>query len=114
MRKLNFSDLFATARVVRASGMRPELKKIIKDFSVKGSFDIEDIGMDGLLTVLECLAERNAEEAIYIALSGPFEMTPDEVSSLSADELFDRFKQLSEDNDIKGFFTSLSGILGKR
>lgn len=112
MRKLNTSDVFAMARVVRASGMREELRALIKRAAESGA-KVEDVGIDGFLTILEALAEKKAESAIYEALSGPFEVTAQEVSVMQLDELTEKLTQLAEENDLNRFFKWLSGILGK-
>lgn len=112
MRKLNTSDVFAMARVVRASGMREELRGLIKRAAESGA-KVEDVGIDGFLTILEALAEKKAESAIYEVLSGPFEVTVQEVSVMQLDELTEKLTQLAEGNDLKRFFKWLSGILGK-
>ena len=65
MRKLNTSDVFAFARIVKASGMREELKKILKDVAASEEKDLEDVGMDTILAILEALSEKQSEAAIY-------------------------------------------------
>lgn len=112
MRKLNTSDVFAMARVVRASGMREELRGLIKQ-AAETDAKVEDVGIDGFLTILEALAEKKAEAAIYEVLAGPFQTTAQEVASMQLDELMENLKRLVEENDLTRFFTWLSGILGK-
>ena len=46
-------------------------------------------------------------------LSGPFEMDPKEVASMSLDVLVDHLEYLSQDGGLLLFFRWLSGILGK-
>lgn len=112
MRKINTSDVFALARVVRASGMREELRVLIKQAAETES-KLEDVGIDGFLTILEALAEKKAEAAIYEVLSGPFEATAQEVAAMELDELMEKLHCLVQENDLKRFFKWLSGILGK-
>jgi hypothetical protein len=112
MRKLNTSDVFAMARIVRASGVRNELRPLIKA-AAQSERPVEDVGIDGFLCILEALAEQKAENAIYAALSGPFEMTPNEVETLPLDQLVEQLKALVAENDLKHFFDCVSRILGK-
>lgn len=112
MRKLNTSDVFAMARVVRTSGMREELRGLIKQ-AAETDAKMEDVGIDGFLTILEALADKKAEAAIYEVLAGPFEATSQEVASMQLDVLMENLKRLVEENDLKRFFKWLSGILGK-
>ena len=114
MRKLNTSDVFAFARIVKASGMRDELKKILRNVSAMEEKDAEAIGMDTVLIILEALAERKSETAICEMLAGPFEMTAEQVSRMELPELAENVKQLTEENDLKAFFSFVSGIVGKK
>lgn len=114
MRKLNTSDVFAFARIVKASGMREELKKIIKDVAGQGTEDIEGLGLETILTLLEALAEKKAEKAIYEMLAGPLEKTAEEVETMDLQDLAGNLRMLSEENDLKSFFSYVSGIAGKK
>ena len=113
MRKLNTSDVFAMARIVRASGIRNEIRDLIH--RVAGTDEsTASVGIEGFLVIMEACAERKSERAIYEALSGPFEMTADEVALLELDELERRFSLLNEENNLKHFFDLVSRILGKK
>ena len=90
MRKLNTSDVFAFARIVKASGMREELKKILKDVAASEEMDLEDVGMDTILAILEALSEKQSEAAIYKLLAGPFETTAEEVEKMELPELAEK------------------------
>ena len=114
MRKLNTSDVFAFARIVKASGMREELKKILKDVAASEEKDLEDVGMDTILAILEALSEKQSEAAIYKLLAGPFETTAEEVETMELPELAENLRTLSEENDLKAFFNYVSGIAGKK
>lgn len=113
MRKLNTSDVFALARVVRASGMREDLTALIK-WGVESDAKLEDIGITGVLTVLEALAERKAESAIYEVLAGPLEMEPKAVADMPLDNLAPMLQTLWTENNLKDFLSWVSGILGRK
>lgn len=113
MRKLNTADVFAMARIVRASGIREELRALIQ--RVAGSDEnTASVGIEGFLVIMEAMAERKAERAIYEALAGPFELTADEVAELDLDMLADHLTLLAEENNLKRFFDLVSRILGKK
>ena len=114
MRKLNTSDVFAFARIVKASGMREELKKIIKDMAGQEEFDIEEIGLDTILALMEALAEKKSEKAIYEMLAGPLEMPAEEIEKMELPDLLKNLRALSTENDLKSFFSYVSGIAGKK
>lgn len=111
MRKLNTADVFAFCRVIKKSGMREDLKRIISRISATD--DVESIGMDGMFAIVESLAEKGAESAIYEFLSAPLEVTPSEVASMDMRDFFDAIKKIVEENDLPGFFKSASVILKK-
>ena len=121
MRKLNTADVFAMARIVRASGVREELRNLIQRVSGDsnsgedgGEDSMASIGIEGFLVIMEALAERKSEHAIYETLAGPFEMTADEVAMLELDSLESKLAQLAAENNLKRFFDLVSRILGKR
>ena len=94
--------------------MREELKTIIRDISKKDDWDVEEIGMDSVLAILEAMAEKRSETAICEMLAGPFEMTAEEVSALELPVMAENIRQLASDNDLKSFFSFVSGIAGKK
>lgn len=112
MRLFTTADVFAVARVIRASGIREELRAIISK-SVESDAPTQEIGIDGMLTVLEVFAEKKAEAAIYEVLAGPMEMTAKEVADMPLADLFDALKKMAEMNDFKRFFGYVSGVVGK-
>ena len=122
MRKLNTADVFAVARFIRASGMRDKLLPIIQRAAeeANASEDQEDrdavlsrIGINGFLTVLEAMAERKSEAAIYEVLAGPMECSAEEVEKMPLEDLLPMLRQIAEENRLKDFFGYVSGILGK-
>ena len=113
MRRLNTADVFVAARAVKRSGLRDELKKYITQIAQDGSADVEDIGIDTMLRIIEVFAEKESEEAIYLVLSGPFEMDAADVAALPLDKLAGNLDFIAKDGGLLLFFRWLSGILGK-
>ena len=121
MRKLNTADVFAAARVIRASGMRDQLLPVIQKAAAEAN-NAEDekakdailskIGINGFLTVLEAMAERKAESAIYEVLAGPMECSSEDVEKMPLEDLLPKLRQIAEENQLKNFFGYVSGILG--
>ena len=115
MRKIITADVFAFARVIKASGMREQLTAFIRKLAAQDKeLDVEAVGYEGLLVMIEALAERKAENALYEALGSIAEMKPSDIQNLPPAEFFKLFKDISEENDIKAFFGYVSGILGKK
>lgn len=115
MRKLITADVFAMARIIKASGMREQLTAFVRKLAAEDkALDVEAVGYEGVLIIIEALAERKAENALYEALAPVMELTAEEVKNLPPAEFVDRVKEIAEQNDIKSFFGYVSGILGKK
>lgn len=108
MRKLKTTDVFATMRIIKKTGMKEDLIPLIKKATAE---NLEDIGIEGFLTIIEILSEKNSEKAIYEVLAGPFEMTAKEVENLELDELAKLLEQLGNENNVKNFFKALSSVI---
>jgi len=110
MRKLRTGDLFSFARVIKASGIREDLieylQKITKDA------DKEKVGINTIFILIEALADKKAERAVYECLAPVFEMEADEVENMPPAELISLLKQMAEENDLPSFFASVFGTLG--
>lgn len=116
MRKLIGKDIFEAFRIIKKAGLKEELQPLIKSLASKVKEDgvnIEDIGISTILTIIEIMTEKKAEQGIWEFLAGPFEMAAGDVAELDFADLMDKFDQLVEDNDLKRFFTRLSGLMEK-
>lgn len=112
MRRLNTADVFAALRLIRATNLREEIKPLLKA-AASEQVSVEDVGIDGVLTLIEAFSERQAEEALYNVLAGPFEVEPEEVAAMDLGELAEKLGTLAKENDLRSFFGYVSGILGK-
>ena len=113
MRKLQTSDVFNAMRLIKKANLKEEIKPILKQ-AASGEMNIEDIGIEGMLSFIEILAEKKAEQGIYDILAGPFEMEAKEVEKMELDALAEKLELLGKENDLKRFFTLLAGLLGKK
>ena len=117
MRKLNTADVFAFCRLVKATDAREQLRGIVaaaakqKDEGV--AVDVTQVGVDGILAIIEAAVEPKGEALVYQFLSGPLECAPDDVKAMPLDELIPALKQVADGNNLTAFFGSVSGILGK-
>ena len=109
MRKLLTGDLFAAMRIVKASNAKEALKPVLKQ--INKDADAEDVGIDVIMTLLECASDQKAEKAIYSFLSSPFEMEADDVANLPLNDLLQNMKELAKENDLAGFFSQLSDLI---
>lgn len=96
MRKLNTSDVFSLARLIKEIGIKEDIKKL--STSVNENTDVKEAGFDLIFTVIEKFAEKNSEPALYNFLSGPLEIDPEEVGKV---ELFTLVENILEIADIE-------------
>lgn len=102
MRKLKTTDIPAFCRCIKKIGLKDRIKQIAEE-----SNKIEDIwekGFDLVWGIFDLATEQAGEAHLYEFLSGPFEMSPDEVADLDLDVLFTNLKQLAEENNLLTFF----------
>lgn len=114
MRKLKTPDVFSAVRIITKSGLRERLIPLLKRISESGDLDVANVGIDGILTVLEVVSEESCEKAVYKWLAGPFEMEPDDVAGLELTEMAEKLTQLKEENDLQYFFTVLYKLISKK
>jgi hypothetical protein len=97
---------------MKKAEVREQFMPYIDGISEKG-LSTEDIGIDGFLYLMEIMAEKKAENAIYEFLAGPFECAAKDVENMELSELIVNVKQLAKENDLGVFMRSLSGLNGK-
>lgn len=115
MRRLTTPDIFAAARAVMGCGLREELRKKIRDIAKgDGELSLDDIGIDTVLLAMEALTTKDAEKTVYEVLSGPFEMTAEEVEAMPLDEMLANLETLLHDPGARAFFKLLSGMISRK
>ncbi|MCI8336975.1 MAG: hypothetical protein HFI72_07475 [Peptococcaceae bacterium] len=113
MRKLQTIDVFNALRVVKRAGIKEQLMPYIKELTKKEK-SIENLGIASVLTLVEILSEQKAEMAIYEVLSGPFEVSADDVAKMNLDVFTENLEVLSRENNLPAFFTALAGMITKK
>ena len=108
MRKIATKDICAAARIIKKSGMKEELVPLVK---LAAERSVEDIGIEGILTVLEVVSEKKCEDAVYDVLSGPLEIPAKDIAVMPLDELTHLLEELAAQNNIRNFFKALSGMI---
>lgn len=112
MRKINTADVFEAMRLIQKSGLKDKLVPVIKGISA--SDDTIDVGITGILSVIEVFAESRCEKMIYEWLAGPLEVEAEDIAKMDLGQLADSLEALGEENDLQRFFTVLSGLLSKK
>lgn len=110
MTNLKTRDVFKAFRLVKASHLRDELIPLLEELSKAENVDLKRAGMNVYLTIFEALAEQGAESGIYDLLSGPFEMTVDEIADMDADKLIEKLEELGKVSNLSAFFNALSKL----
>ena len=113
MRKLQTKDLFNFARAISKANLKEEIKPILK-LAAEGNMSVEDIGIEGFLTVMEILTAKKSEWLIYEVLASPLEISPEEIEAMELDKLITMFGEFSKENDLKNFFILLSNMIIKK
>lgn len=113
MRKVMTTDVFSALRLVQKSGLKEQLVPLIEKIA-KEPENLEHAGIMGFLTLVEVFADNKCERMIYEWLAGPCECTAKEIASWDLDELSKNLTLLAEQNNLRNFFTSLSGLISTK
>lgn len=111
MRKIQTADVFHAVRLIEKSGLKEELIPLIKDIALKGT-DALDSGILGILTALFSIARM--EQPIYEWLAPIVDKDPEAIAQLPLDELADLLGELSDQNDLRAFFSAVSGLAARK
>jgi len=113
MRKIKTTDVFSAMRLIQRSGLKEKFVPVIKS-AAETEDDVVGVGIIGVLSVIEVFAEAQCESMVYDWLSGPLEKSPEEIADMDLDVLTENLEELGRENDLKRFFTALSGLLTKK
>lgn len=111
MRKLKTTDVFAAMRLIKAAGMRAEVQRIALQMRTTGKFNVEQIGADFILGIMEGLADKGAEQKAYEFVSGPLEMDVEELQDLHPlawKNLWEEYKKVEDIEAFKAFFDAVA------
>ena len=101
MRKLNTSDVFKVARIIKSANLK---EKVIEIYKNKGDKDMDTIGLDVIFSVIEGCSEKNIESEFYSFLGGVAGLKTDEVANLELNKLIEILVEISKENDLGYFF----------
>lgn len=118
MRKLNTEDIFALARALKEANaieiLRKELsdltagKKAVKTEDVEKRLMADPVGI--AFAIISAFAKKEAEKELFDFLSGPFEMTADEIKKLPPEQTLAMIKGLASSEDFGSFFKSAAEL----
>lgn len=102
MRQLKTADVFAACRTVKRLGLREPIMKLCEECDTVTEAFVK--GFDLLWDVFDRATESKGENEIYKFLSGPLELTVDEIQNMQPVPFMEMLIQLKEENDLKTFF----------
>ena len=111
MRALNNSDLFSFARLIKKAKIKDEIKKLTLSINNINEINTESFGYDVLFTIIEAAAEKESEQYVYEFLSGPLEMTPEELAKADPVDTIEKVMQIADVEKWKAFFTSAASLM---
>lgn len=119
MRNLKSTDLFAALRIVKAVGVKEEMKQFAKaltDGRVTAKTQ-QEIGTEFLIGLLSNCGTEEAEKAFFAFLSAPMEVPVTELRDMDLDVFMDKIKEFVASIDVehwKSFFSSLADLMKKQ
>ena len=118
MRQLKSTDIFAALRVVKEIGIKEEMKDLAQAIQ-KGPVSEQkqrEMGVELIMGILGNAGSQQAENAVFRFLSGPTEISVEELRDMDALDFVKKIGDLATSIDIeawKAFFTSLVGQMKK-
>lgn len=114
MRKLTLPDTFAFARILKAADIKSEVvnfaKEILARKNKKQEINIEEIGLEFVVTIITAAADVKVEEKIYSFLASVCEMEIENVKKLNLAQIKEIIKIIIAENDLMAFFQSASAL----
>ena len=114
MRKLTLPDTFAFARILKAADIKSEIvnfsKEIIARKNKKQEINIDEIGLEFVVTLITAVADVKVEEKIYSFLASVCEMDVENVKKLNLSKIKEIISEIIAENDLKTFFQSASAL----
>lgn len=101
MRKLNFDDCLDFMVLIDNLKLKDEIKKI----SLNQKKEV--VGFEFVWKTLIIIAGKKGRDELYEFLSGPFEMTVEEIRKMELTTLLESFKEIANMEEWRSFFNSL-------
>lgn len=118
MRQFKSTDLFKALRVVKAVGVKEEMKEFAQRLA-DGKISVKtqrELGVEVMLGILSNCGNESAETAFFEFLSAPMEIPVAELRDMDLLEFMEKIKEFIEFIDMeawKAFFSSLADLIRK-
>lgn len=105
MRKINTSDVFKCARIIKNANMKDELAEIYNKFSIVEGDDanIEKAGIQIVLCVIGGCSDERQEKAIYELIGGIIGKDAQLISDQTIEDTIDDIKKIAKENNLVNF-----------
>jgi len=110
MRRLNTHDIFVGMRLVKVAGV----KEVLQDVAKNGGKDDFKVGFELIADIIGNCGEPKAEKTMLELLSGPLEISVEDLSKMDFLELIEKIKELGEvvgKEDWISFFDSVLKVM---
>jgi len=97
------------SRLIMSLDLKDEFKKIAD--KVDGKADLNSIGYEMFFTVLGKCTDENTENKVYEFLSGPLELTTEEVATMDIFDLTEKIMEVASIDKWKFFFNKASQLI---
>lgn len=109
MRKLKTSDIPVFCRCLKKLNVKEQFRTIAQESdNIKEAWEK---GFDLIWSLFDTATDKEGEVVLYELLSGPFEMTPEEVENLDLDILITNLKTLAAENNLMVFFKNAAKLM---
>lgn len=111
MRKINITETLKAINFVTSVGMEEEVKAMAALVKSGKKLNVQEVGIQFIVGCISKMTDDKALNRLFDILSGPFEIEVDVLKNMSAEEfmpLFVQFLDTIDEENLKGFFTSVS------
>lgn len=112
MRKINTSDVFKMARLMKEADLTTEIKEAVTAGKKKGA-DEEEIGVNVVMHIIGSCSDEKVEKKFYDLVAGICEKGEEEIKNQSLEQTVADIKRICEENNIVNFFRSASRLVKK-
>lgn len=114
MRKLNISDAFKVARIIRTADLKDNIMSFAKEIKSrrgKGEkLSTEDIGLEFIVTMVSAMSLQKVEEQFYELYADLKGVSVDDIKTTDFATFKSDIKLLMKENDLQDFFHSASAL----
>lgn len=113
MRSLQSGDIFAACRLLKAIGVRDEIKKVAEKATSMQDFKSFDVGFDLIYNLFEMAVTSEAEKEWYKFFAGIFECKAEEVKQMDPCDFIDKVLEVADVQKWRDFFSKVLSLTNK-